>query len=690
MKINKSAIIFACLIFLTTHSASAEEAVTIKSDTVTHSKEDNTVRADGNVVIQRDGLTITSEHGSYNRETGVATVQGNVMMQKGSDILRGEYGTLDTNSGSSELYNAITTQSPSNITVKGDTITRDKDGILTLKNAVLTTCDISNPSWKFCSGNLKVDPKGYAVGKDITFHILDTPVLYIPWFAFPAAEENMSGLLFPQTGYSKKRGFKLDLPFYWAISPSHDAVLHVDVETRRGVGIGVDYRYLRKRGSEGEMSGYLIYDRMEDRWRGRFNGTHKEIISSDMNMRASINLTTDRKFRDDFGVENNDYNKQSDDTIINVLKTWENFALTAALRYRKDYYADNNRNTLQTLPEIGISAVRLKVPVLPLYFDLDSSFSHFQRDEGASGRRLYAFSRLTLITGLPGYLNATIYAGAHMRGYDTDRAGSGTSKHTFNVTPEIGATVSASFSRVFDVNGESLKKLRHELTPEVSYRYVTNRDQSRLPFYDYTDQLVYQNVVYYGISSHLSGKFQNEESTEYRDLSTVKIMQGYSMSGERRDLLTMVDDSRHMTDLILESETLLYKRLRLLFDARYDINNNRLSSAAPGLEYRDNYDNRAAIYYRMSRNNAVTGNRVEYLAADLSTKYFNPWTLGFTTRYSFDGSRVLESVYSAEYHHQCWSVRFAFRDRKGNPSFTVDFNLQGLSNIGSTRSSNTL
>jgi len=79
---------------------------------------------------------------------------------------------------------------------------------------------------------------------------------------------------------------------------------------------------------------------------------------------------------------------------------------------------------------------------------------------------------------------------------------------------------------------------------------VTNQDQSRLPSYDFDDRLVHQNVVYYGLTSYLEGKFQNGETSEYREISRIRLKQGYSFSGARRDLLTLADDSRQLTDLI--------------------------------------------------------------------------------------------------------------------------------------------
>ena len=687
MKLKYLLISLACMLFLTTRSSFAAEEITIKADRMSHSQANSVVNANGNVIMESGGMTLTAQRATYNRMTGILEAHGNVVISKGEEKLNGEWATLDMTSGQGKLHKGSAAIQKSGVTLTGNTIVRNSDTTLTLDETELTTCELPNPSWKFFAKQLDVDPTGYAIGKSIVFYIKETPVLYIPWFAFPASQEKRSGLLFPKIGESSKRGIQLDVPFYWVISPSQDAVVDLDIQTKRGVGLGVDYRYIRERGSEGNLTGYLIFDNMTDSWRGQVYQTHKETFSPDLNLRSSINLTTDRLFLSDYGEKSGDYNRQSNITLVNALKTWQNYALTATLRYNEDYYATNNNNTLQTMPEIGLAAVRQQLFSTPLYFDLDATASNFYRDKGPIGQRVLAFPRLTLVSGLPGYLNATFYAGTKLRGYSTENIpnGSGISGTDGNLIPEIGATLSSSFSRIYNINGETIKKLRHELIPEISYRYASDRDQADLPFYDHDDRLVHQNVVYYGVTSYLGGKFQHGESTEYRDISRIKLMQGYSINGTRRDELTLADDSHQMSDAILETETWLHPLVKLVFDARYDFHDNRISNAAPGMEFDDKHGNIASATYRMSHNATVETNNVEYLEAHLSTKYFKPWTLGYTTRYSFDKGNNLESVYSVEYRHQCWSIKLAAHDRSGNTSFSFNFTLAGLTDGGMSR-----
>lgn len=675
----------ACLASVQAAPCRAEDAIrtnaadiVIKADTMSNDQQDGTIRASGSVNMLWEGISLRANRATYQPGTKILNAEGYVIIRKGDDILTGEKVTLNLETGRGELENASVSVQQTNATITGKKVIRKDDNTLVISGTQVTTCELPDPSWKISAEELEVNLLGYAIGRNVVFYIRKIPVFYTPWIAFPVVRERRTGLLFPRFGYSNRRGAQVDIPFYWNISPSQDALFDLDIETRRGAGTGVEYRYIRSRGSEGNINGFLIYDVMDGRWRGQIGQNHKEIISPDLNLRSTVNLTSDRRFLSDFGEKSGEYNRQTNDTIFNALKTWQNYALTTHLRYSEDYYAVDNSRTLQTLPEIGFTAVRQQIFSLPAYIDFDATATNFQRDAGPSGQRLQAFPRLTLVGGIPGYLNASINGGVHLLGYNTQSSPAGASyrREEGSALPEAGATLATSFSRVYEVNGSNLIKLRHEVTPELSYRFSPEQDQSRLPFYDYNDRLIHQNVLYYGFSSYLGGKFKSGDSYEYRDLSRIRLMQGYSLKGSRRDLLTLVDDGHHLTDLILESDTWLHPLAKLTFDARYNLIDNRFSTVAPGLEIDDKQGNTLAATYRMARN------ELEYLEGRLSTKMFTPWTLGFTTRYSFDRGGFLESVYSAEYRHQCWSVVMALHDRVGSQSFTVNFNLAGLTDSG--------
>ena len=686
INILRTVITTLCVVYLSTALAWGEapgevgDDLRINADTMDHDQASDVITASGNVVLQWHGATLTCDNATFDRSQKILMATGHVVIIKGKDTIKGESVTINLESARGELSRANIFVKQNNVHITSDKITRTGDNEYSASQGSYTTCDAKIPSWKFGASNLDMTIDEYGTAKNIVFYIKDIPVLYIPYLVFPAKRERQSGFLFPRFGWSTTKGFETDLYYYWAISPSQEATIDLDIQSKRGVGTGLDYHYLRRKGSAGNLGGYLIYDQITDSMRGLVSQTHQEIISPEMNLRTSINWTSDRLFLNDYGAKSGEYNRQSNDSTVNFLKTWQHYALTANLRYTQDYYAASNNRTLQTLPEIGLAAVRQQIFSTPLYFDLDTIASNFYRESGVRGQRFYGFPRLTLVTGIPGYLSMSAYAGTHLRAYNTDSNSSGSPVNGRDgiLLPEAGLRLSTSFSKVYEIGGAQLMKLRHEMMPEIAYTYTPQRDQSRFPFYDYKDLIIHQNVLYYSLTSFLGGKFRSGETTEYRDLMRVKLSQGYSISGNRQDLLTVVDAQRPWSDVILESDAWMQPHARLTFDARYNVYGNYLSSAAPGVQFDDKRGTTAGISYHMEHN------ELEYLEGQLATKIFKPWAFGYSTRYSFDRHNFLESVYSAEYTHQCWSISVSIRDRRvTNPGVSPSFNFSLTGAFGS-------
>ena len=652
-----------------------EENIHIKADSMSQGEPEGVITAIGNVVITAQGIKLVSDRANYDSHTKLLHAEGNVAVAKGADTIKGESFTFNLENNRSEMDGAVLSVAASGLTLTGDKITRISESKFESCNSEFTTCDLPDPGWKFGASKLKVDMDGYATGRNVIFYIKDVPVLYIPWIAYPVDRGKKSGLLYPRFSFSKSRGNQIIIPAYLVISESQDIQLDLDLSTKRGAGTGLNYRYIRARGSEGFIGGYQIYDQEQKRMRWQIAQSHREIYSPDMNLRMDVNINSDRTFLNDFSVNTGDYNRQINDTTVNALKTWRHYALTTHLRYTQDLYTGSNGQTLQTLPEIGVAVVRQRIAKMPLYFDADISMANFYRESLPTGQRLHLFPRVTYLMSENKFVNASLFTGVHVRGYNTDSevAGSGMQKNDGDLLPEVGARFSTSLSRIYQIEGESLKKLRHEIIPEISYSYIPNRKQERLPLYDYTDRLVWQNVTYLSLTSMLDGRFGTGESSEYRDISRVKLLAGYSFEGTRRDLLAPVESKRPWTNLTLETDTWIHKFARLNMDAGYNLYDRHIDSTTAGIEFDDRRGNTFGTGYKMTHNDG------KYLEGRISTRLLKPMKLSYTSRYSFDRRSFLESVYTTEYRHKCWSLLLALHDRPGNRTVTFNFNLTGIS-----------
>jgi len=670
-----------------------DENIHINADRMSQRQSDGVYTAEGNVVVLWQGQKLTADTVRYSVATHILNANGSVVLSKGPAVLNGESLVLDMNSGRAEMDTTLLTLPATGMKVSSEKLVRIDESHFSATSTEVTSCDLPDPSWNLAADNLKVNLLGYATGRNVIFYVKNIPVLYIPWIAFPVVTEKRTGLLFPRFGYSTKRGVQLDIPVYLVISPSQDLQLDLDIMSRRGIGTELDYRYIRKRESQGYIDAYSLYDQREERWRWELAQEHKELFSRDLNLRMSVNTISDRTFLNDLGEKTGDhsrktstatndfgekvgeYNRQSSESTVNILKTWQDYAATTYLRYTEDLYAANNRATLQTLPSLGVAGVRQSIFSLPLYCDIDGSVDNLYRESAPSGQRFHLYPRITLLPFRNNFLQTTLYAGAHIRGYATDKRDSNSDVPARNgdLLPEAGVRLSTSMTRIYDIDAPLLKKIRHEIIPEFSYNFVPERDQQRLPFYDYTDRMIHQNMISLSVTNLLGGKFVSGETTEYRDISRIKLSADYALEGGRRDLLTLVESQRPWSDLILESDTWLTKMLRITFDSRYNLYENHLSTVEAGVEVNDRLGNSIGAGYQMARN------EVEYFEGRFSTKLIKPLNLSYTARYSIDRSDFLESVYAAEYRHKCWSVNLAVHQRPGNQSYTVNFNLAGLS-----------
>ena len=224
------------------------------------------------------------------------------------------------------------------------------------------------------------------------------------------------------------------------------------------------------------------------------------------------------------------------------------------MRYTENLYAVNNKATLQELPIITFTGLKQQLADTPFYVSLDSTFTSFYRQNGLQGQRIYLNPMITFYNSpLPG-IESAAWVGYRQRFYNTYGGDIATGASDVGI-PDVGASLSTTLSRVFDLEWGALKKIQHTIIPEISYSYLPLKNQDGLPFFDYTDRQVAQNMMSYSITNYLTGKYLSPDNpATYRDLAYLRISQGYEFSGTRRDVLTLVDDQRPFTDVRVEAK----------------------------------------------------------------------------------------------------------------------------------------
>lgn len=645
--------------------------MTLKADVVTIDSKSDSYEAKGNVRMVRDGYSLLADSVIYNRLTEDATARGGVLLEKGDDILRGSKLRLNLDTQQGELLDADLLVKKTNFRIRGRRVDKTGDKDYLVQGGSFTTCSGEPPSWRFEARQVKVTLDEYASGRDAIFYAGNLPLFYFPYLVFPVMKERQSGLLIPQVGRSSKKGLYLTQPYYYAIDPSQDVTFTLDLQSSRGVGSALDYRYLRGNGSEGSLNAYGIYDFPFGRYRGELNQKHIEFFSPDTVFTSNLHIISDRSYYKDYGEAVGEYNRQYYESTLSIDHKWERYDVTGLLDYVEDLSSPSNDQSLQRLPALTLVGAGQKIG--PAFLSLNAGATNFQRVQGDTGARLELHPRLSLYTHPTRELDLSLYGGYQERIYSAFGSQSGTGTQGIGIA-DAGGALSLPLERIYQ------GAYRHVLTPAVGYSFVQEKGQDRLPLFDFDDRVLPMSQVTWSISNTVTGKELLEGGIPtYRDLFYLRLSQGYQFTGTRRDLLTLVDEGHHLTDLMLEGRVTPLKNVTFGADGRINPVRGYLSTANLSALATGEKGNEAAFAYRFSRG------EVHYLEGRFSYPIVTPFVASAMERYSLDKGGLLESRYALEYRHQCWSVVFSYSERPGNREFMTSFSLTGVGQLGSLR-----
>jgi LPS-assembly protein len=474
------------------------------------------------VTLRRGDTTLTADEVVYDRTNGVAEARGNVVLTDPQGTVAGTFARLDLEDESGWVDRADADFQASQYLLKAGRLEKKGGPCYSVANGVFTTCrcgGLEKPSWSIASRQTDVELEGAGVARGVTFRVKDVPVLYVPYLIFPANTERQSGLLIPRIGFSNRRGFQYEQPFYWAINKSTDATVALDVETEARIGVTGEFRYERSRQTRGGFVGAYFTEAIRGRTRGTLgpNGQpadipeHRWVIAGHHVQpfwgKSKFYLDTLAVSDDLFLREINTFaftgrnelalrSTRLTTTRAGVYRGWAH----GLARIEADYYQDlidPQELALQRLPRMEAEHA---VPLLGdrVVGRLAAEAVDFQRREGFDGLRGDLAPELML----PFHLGRALFGSVTGRVretayYLTDREqvarvvpDPGVAVEPgfrgFRVAPElpdldrtrtrevaeVNARLGTEIARVFDFPHLGLAKLRHTIEPEARYLFV--------------------------------------------------------------------------------------------------------------------------------------------------------------------------------------------------------------------------
>ncbi len=434
----------------------------LEADEVTYDQQLDQYVARGNVQISKADKRLSADFIQYDHRTQSAIARGNVVLAVGQDVLSGAFMQIDLESQMGFIENAYLFLKENNFHITADKIEKTAENTYRIDAATLTTCDGSKPSWKISARDVRIKADGAGTAKHAVLRARNLPVLYTPFFYYPARKDRQSGFLMPELGESERKGYEYNQPFFWAISESADATIYTHYMSSRGLKPGAEFRYFLSERSSGAFmldglhdnktddggkssSDYGYRDAGEEVLRTNqnrywFRMSHHQPVPWGFFAKFDLDVVGDQDYLREFpsgymGYEDtNEYflkafHRQLDDyndpirvNRLNLNRLWPKFSLNFEPRWNDDSRRNiNTSDTLQRLPLIAFDGVKQKILTSPFYFDLASQYNYFWRDTGTRGQRLDVQPRIYIPLRLKKYLTVEPSAGYRQTLYRLDK-----------------------------------------------------------------------------------------------------------------------------------------------------------------------------------------------------------------------------------------------------------------------------
>ena len=452
---------------------------------------------EGKAEIRQLDLMLHAERITYDTETTDFTAEGPVHYQD-----RGMLLGADRAKGNSDLdqctLDGVRYQL---LGGRGNGIAQvavmDDPGRARLTAATYSTCDVNDQQWAFSARQMDLDQdEGIGRAHDVTFRIHNVPVFWLPYARVALDERRLSGFLYPDLGYSERRGIDITLPYYLNLAPNYDATLLPRLMTDRGVMLGGQFRYLTD-GSTGTFNfDYIPDDREVDdeartygeslpgsRWWYQWQDT--TTFTPTWGAGVNLNRVSDDRYFEDFGrgLYSSAISFLPSSAYVNGHGDWWNASIGGDEYQITDPTLAAQYEPYRRLPRATFNAEHALLGDLTA--GVNSEFVAFSKDHALEGQRVDLFPYLSYPIETAAYFvrpqlgyRYTAYSLDHL---DLAHNAALTSSHPHDGVPIFSLDTGLVFERSLQFGDQAWTQT---FEPRAYYVRVPYRDQGDQPLFD--------------------------------------------------------------------------------------------------------------------------------------------------------------------------------------------------------------
>jgi len=287
----------------------------LEADSVRYDEAANTIHADGNVQITREGRVLTADTVEFRRGEKILAAKGNItLVETSGEVLFAEEVELteDLTQGFAVAPRILLADGSR---LAANSATRLSEDRFEIKRGVYSPCAISlacpnrAPLWQVRAETVAhSETRRELEFYDASLDVFGVPVAWFPYFSQPDPRvKRKTGFLVPTFGTDDDLGVTARLPFFWNIAQNQDLTLTPIVTTDEfPVGLA-DYRHLFPWGETSLEASFGMVERVE-------NG-----VTAGTNARGHIKWTGTASLDENWRADLQLY-RSSDDTYLRRFK----------------------------------------------------------------------------------------------------------------------------------------------------------------------------------------------------------------------------------------------------------------------------------------------------------------------------------------------------------------------------------
>jgi len=644
----------------------------ISAEEIQYDEKNGTYIARGSAKITTEDATLKADEISFNRNTHDAEARGNVYYEDSETIIQAEEIELNLKTRLGTISGGHILYKKSNYHIRGDYLKKVDKNSYFLKRAIVTTCDATPPPWHISGRDIKAVKHKYLKARNVTFYIRNMPFFYTPYFWMPLTEKRQTGLLVPSIGSSTKKGFFYKQGFFWAMRDNMDATFYLDYFSEKGIGKGLEYRYVITSENRGSLWLYHLRDNDLKRDFLEVRTYHDLKLSPDISGYIRINTVNTFDYYNILGSTSlrnshlpNIINLSAPESFVFNIERAErlkkylesNIYLTRSLKGGRLYLLGQYRQSLegnsgdipQSVPELGIAFYTRSWGNTSMNISMRAS--NFMRQEGQEGQRIHINPNLYLSYGRT--FNLTQQVGIRGTAYLLEPSES-KAKAFLDLSSKLSTRILRRYSSFL-----------HAMEPSLEYRYTSVLHEDEVPVYDSIESLNRMSIIAYSITNRFEGFGYRRLSSRFR------LSQSYDL----------FEDESPFTPLLLEGG-LSSHRVDININTSYDFYEGRTENAFLNIRIKGiaGYIGLGKDFRRETDIDQYTFEGKINAPAIISDKAI-PLTISGKMWYDAISGSVQESMVTTIFRKQCWTLRATLIKRPDEYQVSFGIEFKGLGGI---------